>query len=83
MSEDPEYVEAVLGLPAIEAVASALRFALIPDPGKVFLVGDYAGIEMRIVLALAGEYDKCEMLAAGKDVYLDMANDIYNRRAAR
>jgi DNA polymerase len=79
MSEDPEYVEAVLGLPAIEAVASALRFALIPDPGKVFLVGDYAGIEMRIVLALAGEYDKCEMLAAGHDVYLDMACDIYNR----
>lgn len=79
MSEDPEYVEAVLGLPAIEAVASALRFALIPDPGKVFLVGDYAGIEMRIVLALAGEYDKCELLATGKDVYLDMANKIYNR----
>jgi DNA polymerase len=79
MSGDPEFVEAVLELPAIEAVASSLRYALIPDPGKVFLVGDYAGIEMRIVLAMAGQLDKCDLLATGKDVYLDMANSIYGR----
>jgi DNA polymerase bacteriophage-type len=80
MSGDPEYVEMMLGLPAIEAVSSSLRHALIPDPGKVFCVGDFAGIEMRVVLALAGQHDKCDLLATGKDVYLDMANDIYNRR---
>ena len=32
---------------------------------------------MRIDLALAGQHDKCELLATGKDVYLDMACDIY------
>ena len=79
MTGDPEYVEAALGLPAIEAVVSSLRFALIPNPGKTFLVGDFAGIEMRIVLALAEQYDKCDLLATGKDIYLDMAEDIYNR----
>lgn len=79
LTGDPASVESTLGLPAIEAVASSLRHALIPDPGKVFCVGDFAGIEMRVVLALAGQHDKCDLLATGKDVYLDMANAIYNR----
>lgn len=79
MSGDPEYVEMVLGCPAIEAVASSLRHALVPDPGKLFLVGDFAGIEARIVLALAGQHDKVAMMASGQDVYLDMARDIYGR----
>src|SRR5262249_25312303 len=76
---DPEYVDVVLGIPAIEAVSSALRHALVAGPGKTFLVGDFAGIEMRIVLALAGQHDKCDLLATGKDVYLDMACDIFGR----
>ncbi len=74
---DPEVVETTLGATAIEAVASSLRHALVPDPGKVFHVGDFAGIEMRVDLALAGQHDKCALLAAGADVYLDMACDIY------
>src|SRR5262249_34751868 len=76
---DPEFVEILLELPAIEAVSSALRHALVAGPGKTFLVGDFAGIEMRIVLALAGQHDKCDLLATGKDVYLDMACDIVGR----
>jgi DNA polymerase len=79
LSGEPAVVEAVCGVPAIEAVASALRHALIPDPGKVFLVGDYAGIEARIVLALAGQYDKTELMAAGHDVYMDMGSVIHGR----
>ncbi len=80
MTGDPAYVEAVLGAPPIECVASSLRHALVPAPGRVFLVGDFAGIEARIVLALAGQTDKVAMMASGQDVYLDMAADIYGRR---
>ena len=78
MSGDPEYVEAMLGRPAIECVASSLRHALVPDRGNCFLVGDFAGIEARVVLALAGQIDKCALMASGKDVYLDMACEIYH-----
>ena len=35
---------------------------------------------MRVVLALAGQHDKCALLATGADVYIDMANAIYNRK---
>lgn len=61
----------------IEVVASALRHGIVAAPGHKFVVGDFAGIQMRLVLALAGEKEKCKLLAEGKDVYLDMAEDIY------
>jgi DNA polymerase bacteriophage-type len=78
MSGDFEAVERAFGLPALRVISLSLRQAMIPEAGHVFLVGDYAGIEARIVLALAGQHDKTEMMAAGRDVYLDMAADIYN-----
>jgi DNA polymerase len=76
---DCTVVERALGVPAIEAVASSLRHALIPDDGMVFEVGDFAGIEMRVDLALAGQHDKCELLASGADAYLDMACAIWRK----
>jgi DNA polymerase len=79
LTGDPGIVEHTIGLPAIEAIGHSLRHALVPAEGHVFEVGDYAGIEMCVDLALAGQYDKCDLLATGADVYLDMANQIYNR----
>lgn len=79
LSGDPQVVERELGLPALDAVARSLRYALVPEPGKVFVVGDYAQIEARIVLALAGQHDKTSLMASGFPVYFDMAEDIYNQ----
>ena len=78
MSGSPEVVERELGMPALEAVARSLRHALVPDEGKVFLVGDYAQIEARIVLALAGQHDKTKLMVSGNDPYIDMAQQIFN-----
>ena len=78
LSGEPGVVERATGLGALDAVARCLRHALIPDEGKVFLVGDYAQIEARIVLALAGQHDKTKLMADGFPVYFDMAEDIYN-----
>lgn len=61
----------------IEVVASALRHAIVAAPGRRLVVGDFAGIQARTVLALAGQHDKTALLASGADVYLDMAADIY------
>ena len=71
-----EYLDLVFGDP-IAAVASGLRHAMVAGPGNAYCTGDFAGIEARVVLALAGQHDKCEMMSAGQDVYLDMACDIY------
>jgi DNA polymerase len=72
-----DFVADLYGDP-IAAVASGLRHALISADGHEFNTGDFAGIEARVVLALAGQHDKTAMMVAG-DVYLDMAEAIYNR----
>lgn len=75
---DHEYVASVLGDP-ITAVVSGLRHAILAAPGRTLDVGDFATIEARIVLALAGQHDKTALMAGGKDIYCDMAEAIYGR----
>lgn len=82
MTGDPEYVEAIIG-PAVESVVSSLRHALVADRGRCFLSGDYAGIQARVVLALAGQHDKTTLMAAGADIYCDMASQIYKREITK
>lgn len=74
---DFEYVRAIIG-PPIETVVSGLRHALVARPGRAFISGDYAQIEARILLALAGQHDKVQVFITGKP-YVDMAISIYGR----
>lgn len=76
MTGDHEYVAACYG-PAVETVVSSLRHTIRAAPGNALVAGDYASIEARLVLAMAGQHDKTALLAAGADVYIDMACDIY------
>jgi DNA polymerase len=78
MTGDYRHVEATIG-PAIETVVGGLRHALVPAPGRLFVSGDYKGIQARLVLALAGQHDKTALMASGADVYCDMAAQIYKR----
>jgi DNA polymerase len=61
-----------------EAVISTLRGCFAPAKGHIFAVGDFNAIEARIVLALAGEYDRANSFDKG-DPYSDMAASIYGR----
>ena len=76
MTGDHEYVATLLG-PPVEVVVSSLRHSIVAERGRALVAGDFAGIEARIVLALAGQHDKTAIMAAGNDVYLDMAEEIY------
>ncbi len=76
---DPDYVQMVTGVPPVEAVVSSLRHALVAAPGHRFVAGDYSGIQARVVLALAGQFDKVALMASGADVYCDMASNIFRR----
>jgi len=73
---DWEYVEAVIG-PAVETVVSSLRYCMVAEQGHEYVAGDFAGIQARVVLSIAGEYEKTALMAAGADVYIDMACDIW------
>jgi DNA polymerase len=61
----------------MEALANALRGAITASKGNVLYVADYAGIEARVLLWLAGEEEALEMFRQGLDIYCDMAESIY------
>lgn len=76
MTGDAAHVQQVVG-PPVETVISALRHIIIPTKGRELVVGDFAGIQARIALAGAGQHDKTALMAAGVDVYIDLACDIF------
>lgn len=73
---DWQHVETFVG-PAVETVVSSLRHIIVPSRDRELVVGDFAGIQARLVLAGAGQHDKTALMASGADVYIDMATDIY------
>jgi DNA polymerase len=75
-SGDPELVEQLIG-PPVKTIVSGLRHCILAEKGKTLIAGDYAGIQARVVLALAGQHEKTAIMAAGKDIYIDMAETIY------
>lgn len=79
MTGDPEWVKAVTGVEPVELVVGSLRHAIKAEEGRVLMSGDYTGIQLRTLLALAGQHDKCELLAAGGNAYCDMGEQIYGR----
>lgn len=61
------------------AIISSLRSAIIPEEGKIIVAGDYAGIEARNLLSMAGQHDCVEAMHAGIDVYAENASLIFKR----
>jgi hypothetical protein len=61
----------------IDVLVSGLRYALTAADGAMLGAGDFSMIECCVLLALAGQQDKCELIAQGVDAYRDMAATIY------
>lgn len=61
------------------ALSSAIRGVIVARDGHDLMVSDYSAIEARVLLWLAGEETACDMLRRGADLYIDMANTIYER----
>lgn len=78
MSGDPDWVRIVAGVEPIRAIASGLRHAIIPSEGYLLMAGDFATIEARIDLALAGQEDKVRLLRDGGLFYETMAETIFD-----
>jgi DNA polymerase bacteriophage-type len=74
-SGDPERLRP-WGKP-VNVLVSSLRCALTAADGAMFGAGDFSMIEACVLLALAGQKDKCKLIAEGVDIYRDMAASIY------
>ena len=59
--------------------SAGLRKALLAPPGHKVVVGDSSNIELRTVMALAGQWDVVEKLRNGVDLYCDFASKLFGR----
>jgi DNA polymerase len=63
----------------MELLSHALRGMIVASPGKKLYVADYAAIEARVVMWLAGDEEALEVFRSGKCIYMEMATEIYGR----
>jgi DNA polymerase len=76
---DAEYVRLLFGEP-INAVVNGLRHCIVAAPGRLLESSDLKQIQARIVLALAGQYDKVALMEGGATPYVPMAESIFKRK---
>jgi len=68
----------------MEALACALRGAIIPSRGHSLFVADYAGIEVRVLWWVADDKVGLKLLQTpGADPYCALASDIYHREITK
>jgi DNA polymerase len=63
----------------MEPLSHGLRGAIVAGPGKELFVADFASIEARVLLWLAGDEAALDLFRSGADIYCEMASSIYNR----
>ena len=61
-----------------DTLSQLVRTALIPEPGKKFIVADFSAIEARVLSWLAGEAWRMETFASGGDIYCATAGKMFH-----
>jgi DNA polymerase len=69
-------------LPA-RGISAGLRYALKAPEGYKVVVGDSSNIELRTVMALAGEEEALQHIREGRDMYCHFASSIYGREITK
>jgi DNA polymerase len=57
----------------LNLASDLIRTALVPEPGNMFVIGDFSQIEARVLAWLAGQDDILKVFEAGDDVYTHTA----------
>ena len=79
LTRNVDHIRELWGPDIFTAIISSLRSAIVPEEGKIIVSGDYAAIEARNLLSLAGQHDRVEQMHAGVDVYAENASLIFKR----
>ena len=58
-------------------VGGAVRAAIIAAPGRHLALGDYSGMENRMLMYLSGETRQLDLIRKGLDVYRDLATRVF------
>lgn len=61
------------------AVISSLRSCIVPEKGKVLIAGDFAQVEAKNLLSMAGQHDRAELMHSGLDAYNEFGSLMFRR----
>jgi DNA polymerase len=64
----------------MQSLSACIRGLIVPAAGKFLGVVDYAAIEARVLMWIAGQDDATEAFHTGRDIYLEMAEVIYQEK---
>ena len=78
-TRDLPTIREMWGEDIFSAVISSLRSCIVPAKGKVIVSGDFAAVEARNLLSMAGQHDRVEQMHSGVDVYNEMASLVFKR----
>lgn len=79
LTRNVDHIKELWGPDIFSAVISSLRSCIVPEKGKVLVAGDFASVEARNLLSMAGQHDRVEQMHAGLDVYSEMASLVFKR----
>lgn len=79
LTRNVDHIRDLWGPDIFSAIISSLRSCIVPEKGKVIVSGDYAAVEARNLLSMAGQHDRVEQMHAGLDVYSETASLIFKR----
>lgn len=79
LTRNVDHIRDLWGPDIFTAIISSLRSAIVPENGKVLVAGDFAAVEARNLLSMAGQHDRVEQMHAGLDVYSETASLIFKR----
>jgi DNA polymerase len=74
---DPNFMALLYSNP-VSALSTCIRGVVVAPKGRTLLVADYASIEARVLMWVAGQKDAVKLFKEGKDIYVVMARRIYN-----
>jgi DNA polymerase len=67
----------------MDALANALRGAIVASEDSELFVADYASIEARVLLWTAGDEEGLDIFRSGRDIYCEMASEIFGRKITK
>jgi DNA polymerase len=65
--------------PTLQLISDCLRSFIIPEPGAEFAVADFARIEAIVNAWAAGQRDLLQAFKEGRNVYVEMAQNVFHR----
>ena len=79
LTRNVDHIQELWGPDIFSAIISSLRSCIVPEKGKVIVSGDFAAVEARNLLSMAGQHDKTDLMHAGLDAYNEFGSLMFKR----